>query len=104
MNLKDAFVIVLIGGLEFSPSVDVHRILQLVFQGLDFCLLIQKVFFFETDFSLELVDASDLFFDAHELVSFVGQISSEVVELFLFVLVVNFSFGQVGVGKLYFFI
>lgn len=98
LNLKDAFVIVLIGGLEFSPSVDVHRILQLVFQGLDFGLLIQKVFFFETDFSLELVDASDLFFDAHELVSFVGQISSEVVELFLFVLVVNFSFGQVGVG------
>ncbi len=104
MYFENSFVIVLIGGLEFPPPVYIHGVLKLVFESLDFGLLVEKVLFLETDFSLELIDAPDLFFDTHELVSLIGQIGPHVVELLLFFLVINFSLGEVGIGEFDLFI
>ncbi len=99
MNFEDSFVVVLVGGFEFSPAVDVHGVLELIFESFDFGLLVEEVLFLETDFGSQLINAPDLFLNAHELISLVGQICSEVVELFLFFLVVDFAFGEVGVGQ-----
>jgi hypothetical protein len=78
--------------------VYVHGVLELVLEGLDFGFLVEEVFFLETDLGLQLVNAPDLFLNAHELVSLVGQIGSKIVELFLFLFIVYFSLRKIGVG------
>ena len=93
MYFEYSFVVVLIGSFELPPPVDVHGVLQLVFEGFDFGLLVEKILFFKTNLSLQLIDRSDLVLNAEEFVPFVGKISPEVVELLLFVFVINFALG-----------
>ena len=104
MNFEDSFVVVLVGGLEFSPAVDIHRVLELIFKSFDFGLLVEEILFLETDLSLQLINTPDLFLNAHKLISLIGKICPEVVELFLFFLVVDFAFGEVGVGQFNFLV
>lgn len=99
LNFEDSFVVVLVGGFEFSPAVDVHGVLELIFESFDFGLLVEEVLFLETDFGFQLINAPNLFLNTHELISLIGQICSEVVELFLFFLVIDFAFSEVRVGQ-----
>jgi hypothetical protein len=99
LNFEDSLVVVLVGGFEFSPAVDIHGVLELIFESFNFGLLVEEILFLETDFSLQLINTPDLFLNAHELISLIGKICPEVVELFLFFLVVDFAFGEVGVGQ-----
>ena len=84
--------------------MNIHGVFKLVFKSFNFGFLIEKIFLFETNFSSELINASDLLLNAHEFISLVCKIRSETVELFLFIFVINLSFGKVGIREFNLFI
>lgn len=50
LYFEDAFIIFLVSGFEFPPAMDVHGVLELILESLDFGFLVEEFFFFEADF------------------------------------------------------
>jgi hypothetical protein len=78
--------------------VNIHGIFQLILESLDFGPLIEQFFFFEADFSFELVDAPDLAVDGEILIPQGGQSQLELCHIFALLLAVDVPLDEVGVG------
>lgn len=84
--------------------MNIHWIFKLIFKCFNLCFLIEEIFFLETYFSSEFINTSDLLLYTHEFISFICQIWSESVKLFLFVFVINFTLCKIGVWEFNLFI
>ena len=104
LNFQNSFVVLLICGLEFSPSVNIHWVGEFILKSFDFSSLIEQFLFFEANFRLEFINAPDLSVDGKILIPECGKFQFEFIELFWFLLAVDISFDEVGVWQFDFFI
>ena len=84
--------------------MNIHGVFKLIFKCFNFGFLIEKILLFETNFSSELINASDLLLNAHKFIPLICKIRSESIELFLFIFVINLTFSKVGIWEFNFFI
>lgn len=104
LDFKDSFVVLLVSGLQLPPSMNIHRVFQFVLQSFNFGPLIKEFLLLEADFSLEIIDASNLRVDGKILIPEGGKFKFELSKLLRFLLAVDVAFDEVGVGKLDLFV